>query len=91
MRSSLQFVLLLFLFLITLIMCAVGAGGILLLRDYDNLAVYVSLLTFVLGKWTGLTGAIFYDRSASMRNPCLSFPMLEGGDNHTTSDEESPR
>ena len=90
MRSSLQFVLLLFLFLITMIMCAVGAGGILLLRDYENLAVYVSLLTFVLGKWTGLAGAVFYDKSATMRNPCLTFPVLEGENNRTTSEDESP-
>lgn len=60
MRSSLQFILLLFLFCITAFMCMVAAGGILILEDYDNLAVYISLLTFVLGKWTGLAGALFY-------------------------------
>jgi hypothetical protein len=80
---------LLFLFLITITMCLVGVGGILILRDYDNLAVYVSLLTFVLGKWTGLTGAIFYDKSNNSSLPCLTVPYIDQPRNDT-SDTETP-
>lgn len=46
-----------------MVMCGVGAAGILVLRDTANLAVYVSLLTFVLGKWTGMAGVVLYQNT----------------------------